>query len=95
MHYVKEPNEELDAIIESSFDGLYITDGRHYPALKQGFRDISGINGKHPRALRDDIEKQGIVSESVTKLVLKRREPVTIMQYYRTGKIALAQVGIR
>ena len=27
LRYVKELNEELDAIIESSFDGLYITDG--------------------------------------------------------------------
>ena len=91
LHYVKELNKELDAIIESSFDGLYITDGKGITLrLNKAFEMISGINGKEFLGhCVDDIEKQGIVSESVTKLVLKRREPVTIMQYYPTGKIAL------
>jgi len=92
LHYVKELNKELDAIIESSFDGLYITDGKGITLrLNKAFEMISGINGNEFLGhCVDDIEKEGIVSESVTKLVLQRREPVTIIQNYKTGKIALA-----
>ncbi|HCF49890.1 MAG TPA: AAA family ATPase [Syntrophomonas sp.] len=92
LHYVKELNEELDAIIESSFDGLYISDGQGITLrLNKAFEMISGINGHEFLGHNvDDIEKEGIVSESVTKLVLQRREPVTIIQNYKTGKITLA-----
>ncbi len=92
LHYVKELNKELDAIIESSFDGLYITDGQGITLrLNKAFEMISGINGHEFLGHNvDDIEREGVVSESVTKLVLQRREPVTIIQNYKTGKITLA-----
>lgn len=90
--YVKELNKELDAIIESSFDGLYISDGEGITLrLNKAFEMISGINGHEFLGRNvDHIEKEGIVSESVTKLVLQRGEPVTIIQNYRTGKTTLA-----
>lgn len=90
---VKELNEELDAIIESSFDGLYIADGRGITLrVNKAFEMITGISASE-FLYRDvaDIEKDGIVSESVTALALKKREPVTIIQQYeRTGKTTLA-----
>lgn len=92
LHYVKELNEELDAIIESSFDGLYISDGDGITLrLNKAFEMISGINGHQFLGRKvDHIEKEGIVSESVTSMVLQRKEPVTIIQNYKTGKTALA-----
>ncbi|MDD4774974.1 MAG: sigma 54-interacting transcriptional regulator [Syntrophomonas sp.] len=88
----KELNRELDAIIDSSFDGLYITDGNGKTLrLNKAYERITGISaeefiGKNVSA----IESEGIVSESVTALVLQKGHPVTISQEMRTGKITLA-----
>lgn len=92
LRYVKELNEELDAIIESSFDGLYITNGQGVTLrLNKAFERITGIQAEEfiGRNVKD-IEKEGIVSESVSLLVLQKREAVTIIQETRTGKTALA-----
>lgn len=88
----KELNRELDAIIDSSFDGLYITDGEGMTLrLNKAYERITGISaeefiGKNVAA----IESEGIVSESVTALVLQKKHPVTISQEMRTGKVTLA-----
>ena len=61
LKYVKELNEELDAIIESSFDGLYIADGEGKTLrVNKAFEMIMGISreeflGKNV----EDIEKEG------------------------------------
>ncbi len=92
LKYVKELNEELDAIIESSFDGLYITDGDGKTLrANKAFEMIMGISldeflGRNV----EDIQNEGIVSESVSFLALKKRKPVTIIQEAKTGKITLA-----
>lgn len=90
---VKELNEELDAIIESSFDGLYIADGKGITLrVNKAFEMITGISSEEFLG-RDveDIENTGLVSESVTALALKKREPVTIIQTYeKTGALTLA-----
>ena len=88
----KELNRELDAIIDSSFDGLYITDGTGVTLrLNKAYERITGISadefiGKNVAA----IEAEGIVSESVTARVLEKRQPVTISQEMRTGNKTLA-----
>lgn len=90
---VKELNEELDAIIESSFDGLYIADGKGITLrVNKAFEMITGISAEEFLGRDvDDIEKTGLVSESVTALALKKREPVTIIQTYeKTGALTLA-----
>lgn len=92
LKYIKELNEELDAIIESSFDGLYVTDGDGITLrLNKAFEMIMGIKGKEflGRPV-SDIENEGLVSESVSQLVLRRKEPVTIIQESRTGKTVLS-----
>ncbi|HWP98449.1 MAG TPA: sigma 54-interacting transcriptional regulator [Syntrophomonadaceae bacterium] len=90
---VKELNEELDAIIESSFDGLYIADGQGMTLrVNKAFEMITGVSAIEFLG-RDvaDIENEGIVSESVTALALKKQEPVTIIQQYtRTNKTTLS-----
>jgi len=92
LKYVKELNEELDAIIESSFDGLYITDGDGITLrVNKSFERIMGINRDEFLGRNvEDIQRAGIVSESVSFLTLKQRKPVTIMQEAKTGKITLA-----
>lgn len=92
LQYVKELNEELDAIIESSFDGLYVSDGNGITVrLNKAFEMISGVNGKEFMGRNvEEIEREGIVSQSVTSLVLKKKEPVTIIQKTKAGRTTLA-----
>ncbi len=73
--------EELDAIIESSYDGMWITDGQGYTLhLNSAYEKLSGIKkedvvGRHMQELVDE----GYFSDSVTLRVLEKKEPVTIM----------------
>lgn len=92
LQTVKELNRELDAIIESSFDGLYITDGEGMTLrLNKAFEMISGLNGSEFLGkYTDKIESEGIVSESVSSLVLKKKEAVTIIQQTKAGRTSLA-----
>lgn len=91
LEYFKELNRELDAIIDSSFDGLYIADGNGLTLrANKAFERITGVNldqflGKNVV----DIEKEGIVSESVSALAIKQRKSVTIIQEMNNGKITL------
>lgn len=91
LEYVKELNEELHAIIESSFDGLFIADGKGTTLrVNKAFERITGLP-RNSMLGRDvmDIQEEGLVSESVSALVLKNQETVTIIQQTETGKIAL------
>jgi len=77
----REIKEELDAIIESSYDGIWITDGQGYTLhLNSAYERISGLKkdevvGRHMQELVDE----GYFSESVTLHVLEKKERVTIM----------------
>ncbi|MCR4400871.1 MAG: PAS domain S-box protein, partial [Syntrophomonadaceae bacterium] len=80
------------AIIESSFDGLYVVDGQGVTLrLNKAFERITGVSASEFLGRNvSDIEAEGIVSESVSSLVLKRKEPVTIIQETKSGKTTLA-----
>jgi len=78
----KSINKQLDAIIESSYDGLYITDGNaNTLRVNKAYERISGLNAEDliNRNMKH-LVKEGYFDHSVTLEVLKRREPVTIMQ---------------
>ncbi|MDD3364787.1 MAG: sigma 54-interacting transcriptional regulator [Syntrophomonas sp.] len=92
LEYVKELNRELDAIIDSSFDGLYITDGDGLTLrLNKAYERITGVSESEFIGRNvTDIETEGIVSESVTALAIKKKEPVTIIQEMKTGKTTLS-----
>ncbi len=74
--------EEIDALIESSYDGLYITDGQaNTIKVNRAYERITGLKrdkllGRNMR----DLVKEGVFDNSVTLEVLKKRRPVTIMQ---------------
>ncbi|MBW1680280.1 MAG: sigma 54-interacting transcriptional regulator [Deltaproteobacteria bacterium] len=79
---------ELDAIIDSSYDGLYVTDG-HANTLRvnRAYERISGIGaenliGKNMK----ELVQRGFFDQSVSLEVLRTRKPVTIMQEVRGGK---------
>lgn len=81
----------LEAIIETSYDGIYITDGQANTILvNSSYERITGL--KKEQVVGNNMEelvKKGMISESATLNVLKRREPVTINQKFNTGKSAL------
>ncbi|MDD2510147.1 MAG: sigma 54-interacting transcriptional regulator [Syntrophomonas sp.] len=87
----RELNRQLDAIFESSFDGLYLTDGEgNTLRLNQGFERITGIRieecvGSNMRELVDT----GVFSDSGTLLALEKQERATITLVARTGKEVL------
>ncbi len=86
-----EASKRLDAVIESSYDGIYITDGQAKTLLiNKSYETITGLNRSdmvdHNMA---ELVDKGLVSKSATLMVLKSRGPVTIEQEFPTGKKAL------
>lgn len=87
LHYTKQMKEELDAIIESSFDGIYVTDGAGKNLrVNESYCRISGIArdyllGKTGHEIADE----GLIQESVSAMVLERRELVTMSQETNSG----------
>ncbi|MCX5779728.1 MAG: sigma 54-interacting transcriptional regulator [Firmicutes bacterium] len=91
LEYVKVLNEELDAIVESSFDGLYITDGKGITLrYNKAFELLTGVK-THEYLGRsvDDIKSDGVLSEPVTLHVLEQKKSITIIQESQTGKLTL------
>jgi PAS domain S-box-containing protein len=78
----KKINKELAAIIESSYDGLYITDGQAKTLrVNKAYERISGLRAEDliGRSMHELVE-EGFFNHSATLEVLKVREPVTLMQ---------------
>lgn len=92
LESVKELNRDLDAIIESSSDGIFVCDGdanvlrinKAYETISE--LDTSGFYGKNMR----DLVANGTYSKSVTLLVLEKKETVSIIQKTSSGKSLLA-----
>jgi PAS domain S-box-containing protein len=87
----KRLNEELDAIIESSYDGLYITDGESRTVrVNQAYERITGIKKKEVLGKRTaDLVSNGLFKPSVTLEVMKKKRPITIMQQIKAGKTVM------
>lgn len=88
----KKLAKELQEVIESSYDGIWITDGEGYTLhVNSAYERISGMKkeellGRHMQELLD----AGYFSDSVTLHVLRKKERVTIMHDIRkTGKRVL------
>jgi len=82
---------ELDAIIEASFDGIYITDGKaNTLKINKSYETITGIKRKGMiNRNMYELEKEGYISKSATLMVLKNRKSNTIEQEFSTGKKVL------
>lgn len=81
----------LEAVIESSYDGIFITDGNANALyVNKSYERIAGITkeevlGKNTR----DLEKSNIISKSATLIALKNRKAITLSQTFKTGKSVL------
>lgn len=91
LNYVKELNEELDAIVESSFDGLFITDGKGITLrYNKAFEQLTGIDAHEYRGRSvEEVKRDGIISDPVTCHVLEHKKSITVMQESRSGKLTL------
>lgn len=88
----KNLTKQVEALIDSSYDGVFVTDGEGNGIRSNAAYDrITGETsaafiGKNMR----DLEKDGIISQSVTLKVLKSKKTETIRQILSTGKEVLA-----
>ncbi|MDR7855608.1 sigma 54-interacting transcriptional regulator [Tissierella sp.] len=81
----------INDILDSSFDGIYITDGQANTIIvNKAYERIAGIKieeliGRNMK----DLVREGYISQSATLLVLEDRKVNTIEQNFSTGKKAL------
>lgn len=82
---------ELDAIIESSYDGIYITDVNGVTLkTNSAIERITGIPKHYYIGKKtSELVKRGILEESVTMKVLKSKKSVTVVQKNFNGKETL------
>lgn len=83
--------EKLHMILETSYDGIYITDGNANTILiNKSYERITGLKREDllGRNMAEIVEK-GVMSEATSLLVLKTKESVTVNQTFNTGKSAL------
>lgn len=83
--------EFLETIIESSYDGIYITDGNAVTImLNKSYESITGLSREDMlgRTMGELVETR-VISQSGTLAALAQRETVTLEQVFKTGKHAL------
>lgn len=88
----KQMAKMLDAIMESSYDGLWITDKYgNVVKLNKAAERITGCNGEEVLGRNvAELVNAGYVDESVTLEVLKRKTTVTMVQKTKLNKKVLA-----
>lgn len=88
---VQEASERLDAIIENSFDGIYITDGRaNTIKVNRAYETITGLDradmlGKN----MEELERGNVISVSGSLMAIREKRVVTLEQEFKTGKKAV------
>lgn len=87
----KRLNEELDAIIESSYDGLYITDGQSKTLrVNLAYERITGLRKEELIDKKtDELVEKGFFDPSVSSDVIHERRPKTILQNIKGGKTVM------
>lgn len=83
--------KRLEAIIESSYDGIYITDGNANTLMvNRAYEILTGLNRRDLMGHNmKELEENKVVSQSATLLVLKKKKTTTIEQEFMTGKKVL------
>lgn len=88
---LKEYAQEIEAIIESSYDGIYVTDGSARTIrVNSAYEKITGIKASEVigRSM-EDLVREGYFDESVSLKALREKKPVTISQTLKSGKSIL------
>lgn len=88
---LQEAYDQLRCIVDSSCDGIYITDGNaHTLWVNPAYLSISGLREEDVVGKSMwELERDGIISRSGTLIALAQRKAVTLEQTFRTGKRAL------
>jgi len=81
----------LENIIETSYDGIYITDGQANTVLvNKSYERITGLKREDLLGRNmADLVNEGVMSEPATLWIIKNKKPRTIHQTFNTGKSAL------
>lgn len=87
----KRVNRELDAIIENSYDGIYITNKEGITIkTNSAIERLTGIPKEYYIGKKvDDLMKRGILKNSVTHRVLKKKRSVSLVQKNFLGREVL------
>jgi PAS domain S-box-containing protein len=91
LEHTKMLTEELQAIIESSFDGIYVTDGNARTIrVNNAYERITGLKRDEVigKTMEELIDK-GYYNDSVTLRVLETGKPETLIQKIKTGKTVM------
>ncbi len=88
---LKHHADVLDAIIESSYDGLWICDGKgKVLKINRASEKINEVKAKDVIGRNvSDLVREGLFDKSVTLEVLKRKKRVSILQTLNNGKTLL------
>ncbi|MED0681331.1 sigma 54-interacting transcriptional regulator [Aneurinibacillus thermoaerophilus] len=85
-------NRELDTIIESSHDGIVVTDRngviRHF---NQAFSRMTGLPAYEAIGCKEEeLERRGIISQAVSRLVIEKKKRVSVIQHAANGSVLLS-----
>lgn len=87
---IKELNQELDTIVEGSYDGICITDGNGIISrANKAFQVLYGLTENWIGIYAGEIEERGLATPSATVLVLKEKRTVTLIQEIHNGRTLL------
>ncbi len=80
MEAYKRTVKELNTIIQSTYDGLYITDGQGITTrVNPAWERITGLKPEDVLGKSTlDLEKEGYVSRFVTPMILKEKKPISL-----------------
>lgn len=95
LERVRVISRELNAIIDSSFDGIYLTDGDGRTLrINQAYERITGIKSHEVvgKTMQELVEED-VYNESVSLRVLKQRQAVTIVQYIKKTNKTIVVTG--
>lgn len=88
---VEDINKWLDAIIENSFDGIYITDGNaNTVKINQAYKKLTGLKDQEVLGYNmEELVRNGTISVSGSLIAIREKRPVTLQQKFKTGKECL------
>lgn len=87
LESVKALNKEMDAIIDSSFDGLYITDSKGLTLrINQAVERMTGLGEKDlVNKTMHELVDTGVLSRSASIMVIDQKKPITTTLKTITG----------
>lgn len=85
---VKNTDNIFKRIVESSYDGIYVTDGEANTIfVNQAYEDLTGLSIEYVRGKNmKELVKEGIFDQSGSLQVIAKKEKVTINQKLKSGK---------